>query len=74
MDETQVLAYVKAAAAALSLPMDEAQAQRVAAHFARTAAMAAQLEREAVLGEADEPAQVFIPKPFPPASAGPEQL
>jgi hypothetical protein len=65
MNETQVLAYVKAAATALALPLDDEQALRVAAHFARSAAMAAQLEREAAPGEADEPAQVYVPKPFP---------
>lgn len=62
--ETDMLAYAKAAAEALRLPLDEAQARRVAAHLAVTAALARQLE-EAPLGPGDEPAQVYCPAPFP---------
>ena len=42
MTDDEVLAYVKAAALAVSLPLDEARAQRVATHLARTAALARQ--------------------------------
>ena len=37
MNEAQTLAYVQAAAAAVNLPLGEAQAQRVAVHLQRTA-------------------------------------
>lgn len=73
MEETEVLAYVKAAAAALALPLDEAQAQRVAVHLARTAAMARQLDAYP-LAEHDEPAEIYRPAAFPPAPGGHEQL
>ena len=66
-DDLAMISYVKAAAAVLALPLDEAQAQRVAAHLARTAALARQLE-QAPLAPADEPAQVYCPSPFPPAA------
>jgi hypothetical protein len=69
MDETAVLAYVKAAAVALALPLDEAGALRVATHLARTAALARQLDAHA-LEVADEPAQVYLPAPFPGADGG----
>jgi len=64
MGEQEVLAYVKAAAVALDLPLDEAQAQRVAVHLARTAGMAQQLDR-LELPEHAEPAEIYVPKPFP---------
>jgi hypothetical protein len=66
-------AYVKAAAAVLQLPLDHEQVQRVAAHLARTAAMARALEG-APLATHDEPAEIYRPKPFPSASTGREQL
>jgi len=70
-----VLAYVRAAAAALAVPLDEAQAQRVAVHLARTAALARQLERSRMT-PADEPASVYCPSPFPssPPSRGSPSL
>jgi hypothetical protein len=64
MDETEVLDYVKAAARALALPLDDARAEAVAAHFARTLAIARQLE-QAQLAPEHEPAEVYRPAPFP---------
>ena len=64
MDEQEVLAYVKSAAVALGLPLDEAQAQRAAMHLARTAGMARQLD-QLELPEHLEPAEIYVPKPFP---------
>ena len=64
MTEDEVLAYVKASAAALALPLDEARAARVAVNLARTAAMAALLERVA-LAPHDELAEIYSPAPFP---------
>jgi hypothetical protein len=64
MNNEQALAYVKAAAVAVGLPLDEARAQAVALHLGRTAAMAAQLEAF-VLEVSEEPAEVFCPAAFP---------
>ena len=64
MTDAEVLAYVKAAAVAVALPLDPAQAQRVATHLARTAALAAQLDAFP-LEVHDEPAEIFSPSPFP---------
>ena len=64
MEETDVLSYVKAAARAVGLPLDEASAQRVAQHFSRTVAIARLLER-AELAPEDEPAEVYRPAAFP---------
>ena len=64
MTDEEVFNYVKAAAAALGLTLDEAQQQRVAVHLARTAGLARQLDATA-LGPADEPAEVYCPAPFP---------
>ncbi len=64
MTDDEVLAYVKAAALAVSLPLDEARAQRVATHLARTAALARQLEGFA-LEVSDEAAEIYSPAPFP---------
>ena len=66
MDDSQALAFVKAAAAAVSLPLDDAQAQRVAVHMQRTSVMAAQLDDFSMSVEV-EPAEVFRPAPFPQA-------
>ena len=68
MEESDVLSYVKAAAQAVGLPLDEAAAQRVAGHFSRTVAMARLLER-AELAPEDEPAEVYRPAPFPTGDA-----
>lgn len=66
MTEDQVLAYVKASAALLELPLDEARMQAVAVHLARTAAMAHQLDG-APLAPHHELAQIYCPAPFPDA-------
>jgi hypothetical protein len=65
MDSTPLLKYVNAAAAALELPLDGARAARVAAHLARTAAMASLLDA-VLLGVEDEPAELYCPAPFGP--------
>ena len=64
MSEDEVLAYVKATAALLELPLDEARAQAVALHLARTAAMARMLDG-VPLAPADEIAEIYCPAPFP---------
>ena len=64
MDERESLAYVRAAAAALRLPLDDARAEAVSLHLRRTAAMASLLEG-AGLAPGDEPAELFRPAPFP---------
>ena len=68
MEETQVLAYVKAAAQAVGLPLDDARAEAVAVHFGRTVAIARVLDR-APLGPEDELAQIYCPAPFPAEDA-----
>lgn len=64
MDDTEALAFVKAAANAVSLPLDEAQAARVAVHMQRTSQMAAQLDAFSMQVDV-EPAEVYSPAPFP---------
>ncbi len=64
MTDAEVLAYVKASAAAQGLVMDDERAQRVAIHMARTAHLA-QLLEGASLGHADEPAEIYKPLAFP---------
>jgi hypothetical protein len=64
MSEGEMLAYVKATAALLELPLDEARAQAVALHLARTAAMARMLDA-VPLAPADEIAEIYCPAPFP---------
>ncbi len=64
MKDSDVLAYVKATAALLALPLDEARAQRVATHLGRTALIADALLAYPLSHEA-EPAEVFCPAPFP---------
>jgi hypothetical protein len=59
-----VRGYVQAAARLLALPLSEAQIDRVSVHLARTAALAAVLQR-APLAAHDEPAQIYEPAPFP---------
>jgi hypothetical protein len=65
MNETDTQAYVRASAAVLGLPLDDAQVVRVAAHLQRTAAMARLLDDQAMPPEL-ELAQLYVPKP-PPA-------
>ncbi len=64
MDEQQALAYVKAAAMAVGLPLDDARAQRAAVHMGRTAALAAQLDAFE-MEVSEESAEIFCPAPFP---------
>lgn len=63
MTETEVLAYVKASAAAQGLVLGEERAQRVASHLARTEHLA-QLLDEVPLGVTDEPAEIYRPFGF----------
>ena len=62
--ESDMLSYVRAAAALLSLPLDDAQAERVAIQLAQTAALARRLDK-AALAPTDEPASLYCPLPFP---------
>jgi hypothetical protein len=64
MTETEVLAYVKASAAAQGLAMDDARALRVAAHLSRTAHLAELLDATPLAVD-DELAEIYKPKPFP---------
>ncbi|HSW17107.1 MAG TPA: DUF4089 domain-containing protein [Ramlibacter sp.] len=59
-----VLPYVKAAAQLIGLTLDDARAQAVSDHFARTLAIAKVLE-SAPLAPHDEPAEIYRPAPFP---------
>jgi hypothetical protein len=63
MNEAQTLAYVQAAAVAVGMPLDDAQAARVAVHLQRTAGMAALLDAYPLTPH-DEPAELFHPAPF----------
>ncbi len=73
MNDEQTLAYVKATALALALPLDEARAGRVAANLQRTAAMAALLEG-APLAPHDELAEIYCPAPFRATDEGQDTL
>ena len=71
MNDEQTLAYVRASAVALALPLDEARAQRVAAHLQRTAAMATLLDAFP-LEPHDEPAALYsLPSNAPATPATP---
>ena len=59
--------YVRSAAQMASLPLADAQVQRVAVHLARTKALADSL-LAMPLPEETEPAEVYRPAPFPPGS------
>jgi Protein of unknown function (DUF4089) len=63
MTDDVVLAYVKATAAMLALPLDEARAQRVAGHLSRTAVLAKLLD-DTPLGVEVELAEIYKPAPF----------
>ncbi len=62
MNEADTLAFVQINAQALGIALDAASATRVVAHLQRTAAMAQLLEGVA-LSPADEPAEIYCPKP-----------
>lgn len=66
MNEAQTLAFVQAAAVAVDLPLGASQAQRVAAHLQRTAALATLLDGFG-LAPHDEPAEIYCPAPFQPS-------
>ncbi len=63
MTDEDVLAYVKASAALQGLPLDEARAQAVAVHLARTAHLA-QLLNDAPMSPEDELAEIYKPMTF----------
>lgn len=63
MELQDVLDSVKATARIVGIPLDAAQAERVAAHLQRTAAMAALLDAFPLHDEV-EPAEVYCPAPF----------
>lgn len=69
MEGEDVLAYVKAAALAVSLPLSDEQAQRVAMHLARTVALARQLDAFE-MDVADEPAEIYRPAPVQARQSG----
>ena len=58
-DPNPIAAYVRAAAQLLALPLSDAQVERVSVHLARTAALAAALQRVPLA------AQIYEPAPFP---------
>ena len=66
MTDEQTLAYVRAVAVVVGLPLDEAQIARVAVHLQRTAGLSATLE-DVPLTPHDEPAELFRPAPFDPS-------
>ncbi|MBT9467088.1 DUF4089 domain-containing protein [Hydrogenophaga sp.] len=66
MTEVQTLIYVQAAAVAVDLHLDTAQAARVASHMHRTAGMAALLDAFELKVD-DEPAEIYCPAPFQPS-------
>jgi hypothetical protein len=65
-----IAGYVQAAAQLLALPLSDAQIDRVSLHLARTAALAASLQRVPLAAQ-DEPAQIYESAPFP--AIDPEQ-
>ena len=72
MNEQQTLAYVQATAALMRLPLEAAQAARVAVHLQRTVAMAGWLE-SAALAPHDELVQIYCPAPFPESDPAPSK-
>lgn len=64
MIDPDLVPYVRAVAAVMALPLDDARTHRVAMHLARTAALARQLEAHP-LSPHDEPAAPYRPAPFP---------
>lgn len=67
MDEQQALSYVRAAAGALGILLDEGRVARVAVHLRRTAALAESLDAWA-LDASDELVEIYRPLPFPAES------
>lgn len=64
MNDALSLQYVKTTAELLMLPLEAAQAARVAVYLQRTAAMASLLDN-AGLAAHDELAEIYCPAPFP---------
>ena len=64
MNEQDTLAYVRSAAAAIRLPMDDARARAVAMHLGRTFGMVSGLMAVPLLPH-DELAEIYRPAPFP---------
>lgn len=64
MTDAQILTYVKASAVVQGLLLDDARAQRVAGHLARTAQLA-QLLEDAPLEDDEELAEIYRPLAFP---------
>jgi hypothetical protein len=67
MEPKDVLDCVTATARIVGIPLDAAQAERVATHLQRTAAMAALLDAFPLHDE-DEPAEIYCPAPFSQAT------
>ena len=63
MESDEVIAYVKASANLLALPLDDAAALRVAQHMQRTLELV-RLLATAELGPEDELAEIYCPAPF----------
>lgn len=63
-DLPQALDYVLAASRLAGLTLPPAQAEAVAGHLHRTAALARLLEQPALAPE-DEPAELYRPAPYP---------
>jgi len=70
MQSDEVLAYVKASAKLLALPLDDERALRVAQNMERTAGLA-QLLETAPLSPEDELAEIYSPAPFAHESTQP---
>ena len=64
----ELLAYVHASARLMGLVLDDARAQRVATHLARTGELARLLD-DYPLAPADEPCALFHPGPHPAGKA-----
>ena len=64
MTEDELLAYVRATAQLLQLPLSDGRAEAVALHLGRTAQLARMLDAAPLPAE-QEIAQIFCPAPFP---------
>jgi hypothetical protein len=64
MNDVDILAYVRAAAGLLELPLDDSRAHAVALHLGRTRDMAKQLEAFPLSFD-EEMSEIFLPGAFP---------
>ncbi len=64
MESEDVMAYVKATAKLLDLPLDDERAMRVAQHMERTVGLARLLETDHLDPEDEQP-EIYCPAPFP---------